>query len=45
MLASEFDHIDVIGSEVLGLNATSALYRGRFSRHPAADEQKSAASQ
>lgn len=32
MRAADYDHSDVLGSEVTVLNATSALYRGAFSR-------------
>jgi hypothetical protein len=32
MRAADYDHSDVLSSEVTVLNATSALYRGTFSR-------------
>ena len=35
MRAADYDHSDVLGSEVTVLNATSALYRGAFSRRRA----------
>jgi hypothetical protein len=35
MRAAAYDHSDVLGSEVTVLNATSALYRGEFSRRRA----------
>jgi hypothetical protein len=33
MLASGYHHSEVLGSEVTGLNATSALHCSTFSRH------------
>jgi hypothetical protein len=33
MRATDFDHIEMRDSKVTVLNATSALYRGSFSRH------------
>jgi hypothetical protein len=35
MRAADYDHSDVLGSDVTVLNATSALYRGTFSRRRA----------
>jgi hypothetical protein len=35
MRGAAYDHSDVLGSEVIVLNHTSALYRGEFSRHRA----------
>jgi hypothetical protein len=35
MLAADYDHSDVVASEVTPLNATSALYDGTFSRERA----------
>ena len=35
MRAADYDHSEVLGSEVTVLNATSALYRGAFSRRRA----------
>lgn len=35
MLAADYDHSDVLSSEVTVVNATSALYRGAFSRQRA----------
>jgi NTF2-like protein (DUF6841) len=35
MRAAHYHHSDVLGSEVTGLNTTSALYRGVFSRRRA----------
>lgn len=35
MLAADYDHSDVLSSQVTVVNATSALYRGAFSRQRA----------
>jgi hypothetical protein len=35
MRAADYHHSDLLGSEVTVLNATSALYRGAFSRRRA----------
>jgi hypothetical protein len=39
MRAADYHHSDVLGSEVTVLNATSALYRGAFSRRRADESQ------